>query len=69
MDPSMEIPKMRLEVLPVLRPRHAVDTRRGLRANRPIRRAEPVDIDVVQERCEPRVLVLPRHSAHTVQVT
>ena len=68
-DPSMKIPKIRLEILPVLRPRHAIDTRRGLRANRPICRAEPVDIDVMQERCEPRVLVLPRHSAHAIQVT
>ena len=69
MDPSVEVPKVRFEVLPVLRPRHAIDTRRGLRANRPVRRSEPVDVDMVQERREPRVLVLPRHSAHTVQIT
>ena len=69
MNPSMKIPKIRLEILPVLRPRHTIDTRSGLWANRPVRRPEPVDLDVVQERCEPRVLVLLRHPAHTVQVT
>ena len=44
MNPGVQIPKVRLEVLPVLRPRHAVDPRRGLRADRPIRRPQAIDV-------------------------
>ena len=50
-------------------PRHAVDPRRGVRANRPVRRPQAIDVDVVQERSEPRVLVLLCDSAHTIQRT
>ena len=38
MNPSMQIPKVLFEVLPVVLPRHAVYPRRGLGLKRPIRR-------------------------------
>ena len=69
MDPSMQIPKIRLEIQPVVRPRHAIHSRSGLRPQREVRRPQAIDIDVMQERREPRILVLPRRSAHTIQVT
>src|SRR4051812_34175750 len=65
----MQIAKIRFEICPVVRPRHAVHPRRGLRADRPIRRPQAIDIDVVQERGEPHILVLPRRSAHDSQIT
>ena len=55
--PGVQIPKVRLQVLPVVRPRHPVHPRRGLRADRPVRRPQPIDVDVVQQRGEPRFLV------------
>ena len=67
MNPGVQIPKVLLEIQPVFKPRHAIDTRRGLRADRPIRRPEPIDIDMMQERGEPHLLVLLRHLAHAVQ--
>ena len=35
MHPSVQIPKVLLEILPVLLPRHAIHPRRGLRAEAP----------------------------------
>ena len=67
MHSGVQIPKVLLEILPVIVPRHAIHPRRGLRANRPIRRPETIDINVMQERGEPHILVLPRHLAHAVQ--
>ncbi len=69
MNPSMQIPKVLLEIQPVVLPRHAVHPRRGLRLKRPVRRPQAIDIDVVQERGEPRFLVRCCHSAHTIQPT
>jgi hypothetical protein len=69
MDPSMQIPKVHLEIQPIVRPRHAINAGSGLRPKREVRRPQAIDIDVVQERREPRILALPRHSAHTIQVT
>ena len=65
----MQIPKVLFKVLPVVLPCHAVHPRRGLGLQRPVGRPQAVDIDVVQERGEPHILVLPRHSAHAIQVT
>jgi hypothetical protein len=47
--------------------RHAIDTRCGPRADRPIRRPETIDVNVMQERGEPHIPVLPRHPAHAIQ--
>jgi len=69
MNPGMQIPEVVLQILPVVAPRHAIDPRRGIRADRPIRRPQAINVDVMQERGEPRVPVLPRHLAHAIQVT
>jgi hypothetical protein len=69
MNASMQISKVRLEVLPIFTPGHAIHPRRCLRTKRPIGRSRAVDRDVVQKRGELYVPVLQRHLAHTVQVT
>jgi hypothetical protein len=69
MNPGVQIAKVGLEICPVVSPRHTVDPRRGLRADRPIRRPQPIDIDMVQERGEPCFLVRLCRSAHASQVT
>src|SRR3954466_11905222 len=69
MNPGVQIAKVRLEISPVVGPRHAVPPRRGLRADRPIRRPQAIDSDVMQKRREPRILILLRRSAHTSQIT
>ena len=43
--------------------------RRGLRPKREGRRPQTFDVNVMQERGEPRFLVRLRHSAHTIQPT
>ncbi|MGP8179881.1 MAG: hypothetical protein ACLP1E_03685 [Acidimicrobiales bacterium] len=65
----MKIAKVRLEILPVILPRHTVNPRRGLGLKRPIGRPQTLDVDVVQERGEPRILVRSCHSAHAAQLT
>src|SRR4051794_10149715 len=67
MDPAMKVPKIRFEILPVVLPPHPVHPRRGLRPKREIRRPQAIDVNVVQERGEPRILVLLCDSAHAVQ--
>jgi hypothetical protein len=57
MNPSMQIPKILFKILPVVLPRHAVHPRRGLGLQRPIRRPQAIDVNVAQERREPRFLV------------
>ena len=57
------------EISPVVLPRHAVDPRRGLGLKRPVGRPQAIDVDVVQERGEPRILVLLCHPAHAIQFT
>ena len=69
MDPVVQIAKVRLEIRPVVPPRHAVHPRRGLRADRPIRRPQAINVNMVQQRGEPRVLVLPCRLAHASQIT
>jgi len=55
--------------MPLIRPRDTVDPRRGLRRKREVRHPEAIDIDMVQERGEPRFLVRCCHSAHTTKRT
>ena len=57
MDPSVQIPEVVLQIPPIVLPRHAVHPGRGPRVQRPIGRPEAIDIDVMQERGEPRLLV------------
>jgi hypothetical protein len=68
MDPGVQIPKVLLEMLPVVPPRDPVDSRGGARADRPIRLPQTIDADVMKERGEPHIPVLPRHPAHTIQI-
>src|SRR6266508_5458263 len=67
--PVVQVGEVGLQLLPPGRPRHPVHPRRGLRADRPVRRPETIDVDVVQQRGKPRVLVPPCHFTHTVQRT
>jgi hypothetical protein len=68
-DTGVQIPQVLFEVLPVVLPRHPVDSRSRARTNRPVRQLQTVDGHVVQERGEPRVLVLACCLAHAIQVT
>jgi hypothetical protein len=65
----MEIPEVVLEIQPVVRPRDPVHPRRGLRPKREVRRPQAIDVNVVQERGEPRFPVCLRHSTHTTKPT
>jgi hypothetical protein len=69
LHPAVQIPKAHLQVLPVGLPRHRVNARRRAGAQRPIRRTQSLDADVVQQRGEPRVPVPACDSAHTIQRT
>ncbi len=69
MNPGVQIPKVRFEVLPVIHPPDAVHPRRGLGPKRPIRRPQTIDVNVMQERREPRLLVRSCHSAHAIKLT
>ncbi len=69
MDPGMQVLEVALQVLPVVTPCHPVHPRRGLGLQRPIRRPQAFDINMVQQRDEPRFPVLLRHSAHAIQRT
>ena len=66
MHAPVQVPEMCLQVKPVLMPRDTVHPRRGLRPKREVRRPQAVDIDVMQERGELRVLVLFRDPSHTM---
>jgi hypothetical protein len=69
MDPTVEVDEVFLKVLPVGPPRHPVHPRPSPRAQRPVGRPQAIQVDVVQERREPHILVLLHRSAHTVQRT
>jgi hypothetical protein len=69
MDPRVEILEVVLQVPPVVRPRHAVHPRCGLRPQREVRRPQAIDVDVMKQRGEPRILVLLCDSAHAIQRT
>jgi hypothetical protein len=68
-NPSVKIPKVLSEIAPVVPPRHTIHPRSSARANRPVRQLQTVDGHVVQERGEPRILVLPCCLAHAIQIT
>ncbi len=67
MHTRVQILEVFLQILPVFVPRNAVHPRRGPRANRPIRRPKTINVNVMQERGEPHILVLARHTAHAIQ--
>ena len=67
--PGVRVVDVDLQILPVPGLRHPVHPRRGLRANRPIGRPEPIRVNVVQQRGEPHILVSPCRLAHTLQRT
>ena len=67
--PLVQVLEVRLQVLPVGLPRHPVHPRRGLRADRPVGRPQTIEVDVVQQRREPRFLVPSCHFTHTIQRT
>ena len=69
LDPPVQIPKVRFEVLPVGPPRHAVHPRGCPRVQRPVGRPEALDVDVMQERGEPCLLVQLRLPAHATKRT
>jgi hypothetical protein len=69
MDPSVKIAKVGFEIAPVVSPRHAVDPRGRVRADRPIRLPQPIHADVVKQRSESHILIPTRHLAHTIQIT
>ena len=69
LDPGVQISKVLFEIQPVIRPRDPVDPRGGVRTDRPIRLPQTIDRHVMKERGEPHVPVLPRHPAHTIQIT
>ena len=68
LDPGVQIAKVRFEIQPVVPPRNPVDPRGGVRADRPIRLPQTIDADVMKERGEPHIPVLPRRLAHTIQI-
>jgi hypothetical protein len=65
----MQILEIALETLPVVSPRHPVNPRSGVRADRPIRLPQTIDGHVMKESGEPHIPVLARHLAHTIQIT
>jgi len=67
MDPIVQVPKVDLQVLAVVLPRHLVHPGGGLRVHRPVGHPQAVDVDVVHQRGEPCLLVLLCCSTHTVQ--
>src|SRR5665213_832111 len=68
-DSCVQILKVALQVPPVLLPRHAVHPRCSLGLQRPVGRPQAIDIDVMQERGEPRFPVLLCCLAHAIQPT
>ena len=66
-QPPVQISEVLLQVLPVVLPRLAVHPRRRLRLDRPVGVVEALHGDVVQERCELRILVPFRNLSHAVQ--
>jgi hypothetical protein len=68
-DTGVKIPKVLLQIPPVVPPRHPVHPRRSVRADRPIRRPQAIDGHVMKERREPCIVVLPRHLAHAAKLT
>ncbi len=68
-NPSVQVPKILLEIHTVVRPRDPVHPGRGLRPKREVRRSQAVDVNMVQERGEPRFLVRCCHAAYATKLT
>src|SRR5260370_10096547 len=68
-NPPEPVFEVRPQILPVGSPRHLIYPRSGLPPRRRVSRPQAGEIDVVQQRREPRFLVLSCSSAHTVQRT
>ena len=66
-DPTEQVFEVRSEILSVGLPRHPVDPRCSLRVDRHIGRPKASEIDVVQQRREPCLLVSSCYLAHTTQ--
>jgi len=69
LDACVQVGEASLDPLPVLGPRHAVDSGRCLAREREVCGAETIERDVMQERREPLLLILPCCFAHTVERT
>jgi hypothetical protein len=67
--PLMQISQTSLQIPPVIPPRHPIHPGRRLRADRPVRRPQSGDADVVHQRGKPRTLIPPYHLTHTTQRT
>ena len=67
MDPTMQIREPGLEVRLVVLPPHAIHARRGFAFERIKRQPERINVDVVEERGEPRLLSKPCSLPHAVQ--
>lgn len=68
MNPGMQVLEVGLQIQPVFPPRHTIDPRGRVRADRPKRLPQTIDSHVMKKRGEPHILVLPRHLAHTIQI-
>jgi hypothetical protein len=68
MSPRVQIAKVYLQIPPVLIPRDPIDPRGRSRTDRPVRVSQTLDADVVKERREPHIPVLPCRLAHTIQL-
>jgi hypothetical protein len=69
MKPPVQGHEVLLQILPVGLPGHPVHPRSGLGAQCPVGHPEAVEVDMVQQRREPRVPVPSCRVAHTVQLT
>jgi hypothetical protein len=69
MEPCVKVEEVGLQVLPVLLPRHPVDSWRGPLLKREVRVAKPIDGEVVEERRELCFPVLSCSLAYTVERT
>jgi hypothetical protein len=67
LHPLMQIGQTSLPIPPVVPPRHPIHPGRRLRANRPVRRPQSGDRDVVPQRSKPRTLISSCHLTHTTQ--
>src|SRR2546428_6640482 len=69
MQPCVQIAKVLVELLAVLLPRHAIDSRRRVLLQGVVGRAKSIDAHVVKERGEPHSLVLRSCLAYTSERT
>jgi len=63
----MQVFEARLESLPVVLPGHAIHARRSFPLQRLVSPSERVDVDMVQERGEPLLLLQPRGLPYAVE--